>query len=87
MPLLEEIEEPITAEDEEELGPGLDPSELNGRLEHSRIAGDYYRDLATNYAFYEQQAHLFKQTGGEEGQDWPEHPFPNEKYTEYIITE
>lgn len=56
---------------EEELGPGLSMYELNGRLEHSRIAGDYYRDLSENYKQYE--------TSG----FWPVHPFPNETYANY----
>lgn len=72
MPLMEEvIEEPI----------GLDPTELFGRLEHSRIVGDYYRDLSLNYALYEEQNKLCLLSGGEAGQPWPEHPYPNEKYT------
>lgn len=69
MPAVAEIvtDKPIT--EDEDLGPGLDPSEVLGRLEHSRIVGDYYRDLSLNYLLYEQSG------------NWPDHPFPNEKYT------
>lgn len=72
---------PQEIETEEEIGSGVDGyADLNGRLEHSRIAGEYYRDLSANYGFYEQQAELYKLTAGEEGQRWPTHPFPNESY-------
>jgi len=70
MPLIEEIEDDtLLADDDEDLGPGIDPYEKFARLEHSRIAGDYYRDLSLHYADYEVSGL------------WPEHPYPNEKHT------
>lgn len=54
-------------------GSGIDPvQELDDRLEHSRIAGEYYRSLSANYA----ELHdVYERTG-----KWPDHPFPNERY-------
>jgi hypothetical protein len=53
------------------------------RIEHSRIVGDYYRNLSANYEYFHRQQELYKQTFGEQGiaDPWPTHPFPNEQYT------
>lgn len=54
---------------------------LGASLEHSRIRGEYYRMLSADYAFFLEQEDLYKTTHGRHGQRWPEHPFPNEKFT------
>lgn len=63
-----------TTDDDDGLeGSGIDPvQELNGRLEHSRITGEYYRSVSANYAEFREE---FERTGA-----WPEHPFPNERH-------
>jgi hypothetical protein len=54
-------------------GSGINPIlELNARLEHSRITGEYYRGVSANYGDLRAE---YERTGA-----WPEHPFPNERY-------